>query len=141
MKTLGAPFWKTYQSEARPSHLESLQAFDWFQKSIGIANTLICIPAGLRVHMTWRNLFTLYVHPGINYSYPTSSLFHGAAIEEREKVEWGQWSVVRSMAPVLWEALTIALFCGLFEYKSVSFNFLGANEIRQRPCRCKQSAT
>ena len=39
-------------------------------------------------------MFTLYVHPGINYTYPEHSLFFGRAIKERAAVEWGQWGVV-----------------------------------------------
>lgn len=39
-------------------------------------------------------MFSLYVHPGQNFSFPFDSLFHGSTISKREKVEWGQFSVV-----------------------------------------------
>jgi len=47
----------------------------------------------------WKRMFTLYVHPGQNYSFSSDSLFHDSPIQKREKVEWGQFSVVRAPPP------------------------------------------
>ena len=45
---------------------------------------------------TWKSMFSLYVHPGLDYEFPPESLLSGKAISSRVKVEWGQFSVVKS---------------------------------------------
>lgn len=42
----------------------------------------------------WQSMFSLYVHPGLDYDFPADSFLFGKAISERVKVEWGQFSVV-----------------------------------------------
>lgn len=53
---------------------------------------------GGTVELAWHHLFSIYVHPGVNYSYPEGSMFAGHEVEDRVEVKWGMHSVVSQLA-------------------------------------------